>query len=71
MDFQKFQGQFQHKKCLAVKIKIGIGYPGVFFFIFCILLKLDELRDSTTDVRYLPPEYLVKYRQRSIYEGPV
>jgi len=28
-----------------------------------------KLRDSTTDVRYLPPEYLVKYRQRSIYEG--
>jgi len=28
-----------------------------------------KLRDATTDVRYLPPEYLVKYRQRSTIEG--
>jgi len=28
-----------------------------------------KLRDSTTDVRYLPPEYLVKYKDRSPVEG--
>ena len=28
-----------------------------------------KLRDSTTDVRYLPPEYLVKYKDRSSVEG--
>ena len=28
-----------------------------------------KLRDATTDVRFLPPEYLVKYRQRSTIEG--
>lgn len=28
-----------------------------------------KLRDSTTDVRFLPPEYLVKYRERSTIEG--
>ena len=28
-----------------------------------------KLRDSTTDVRYLPPEYLVKYRERTPVEG--
>jgi len=28
-----------------------------------------KLRDSTTDVRYLPPEYLVRFRERSSIEG--
>ena len=41
------------------------------FFTLEFVLKFGELRDSTTDVRYLPPEYLVKYRQRSVYEATV
>jgi hypothetical protein len=28
-----------------------------------------KLRDSTTDVRYLPPDFLVKYKERSAVEG--
>jgi len=28
-----------------------------------------KLRDSTTDVRYLPPEFLVKYKERTPVEG--
>ncbi|CAG5101905.1 Oidioi.mRNA.OKI2018_I69.chr1.g56.t1.cds [Oikopleura dioica] len=28
-----------------------------------------KIRDSTTDVRFLPPEYLVKYKERSTVEG--